>query len=247
MLASTAALLAASALAVARAPGRHAAGPCRRGSRTPASRRSPPGSAAPTSSCAVRTGCTLESPRAVSTSCGPATRSTTSAAAPPSCTGVRIGPRFMKARQRIYTRDGRRLGFSTGARLQFKLAHLGLRWWKWYNAARFELWRVDGRGRRTRRVRVGAKIAYCLRDLRRTRPGVPRSPKQRRLSGVQHIPGPAARDARHLARLVRHLPAHLSRAVDRRDRAARLLRLRAHRRSHGTCSTRRTRTTTSPR
>ena len=92
--------------------------------------------------------------------------------------GVRIGPRFMKARQRIYTRDGRRLGFSTGARLQFKLAHLGLRWWKWYNAARFELWRVDGRGRRTRRVRVGAKIAYCLRDLRRTRPGVPRSPKR---------------------------------------------------------------------
>ena len=84
----------------------------------------------------------------------------------------------MKARQRIYTREGKRLGVRTGARLQFKLAHLGRHWWKWYNAARFELWRVDGRGRRTRRVRVGAKIAYCLRDLRRTRPGVPRSPKR---------------------------------------------------------------------
>lgn len=92
--------------------------------------------------------------------------------------GVRIGPRFMKARQRIYTREGKRLGVRTGARLQFKLAHLGRHWWKWYNAARFELWRVDGRGGRTRRVRVGPKIAYCLRDLRRTRPGVTRSPKR---------------------------------------------------------------------
>jgi hypothetical protein len=91
--------------------------------------------------------------------------------------GVRIGPRFMRARQRIYTRKGRkRISVRTGARLQFKLAHQGRHWWKWYNAARFELWRVDARGRRTRRVRVGAKVAYCLRDLRRTRPRVPRSP-----------------------------------------------------------------------
>ena len=92
--------------------------------------------------------------------------------------GTRIGPRFMSARQRIYTRKGkpRRVRVRTNGRLQYKLAHQGLHWWKWYNAARFELWRVDGRGRRTRRVRVGPKVAYCLRDLRRTRPRVPRSP-----------------------------------------------------------------------
>jgi hypothetical protein len=90
--------------------------------------------------------------------------------------GTRIGPRFMRGRQRIYTIHGKRIGVRTGARLQYKLAHLGLHWWKWYNAARFELWRVNGRGRRTRRVRVGPKIAYCLRDLRRTRPRTPRSP-----------------------------------------------------------------------
>ena len=60
--------------------------------------------------------------------------------------GTRIGPRFMRGRQRIYTRDGGRIGVATGARLQFKFAHQSRYWWKFYNAARFELWRVDERG-----------------------------------------------------------------------------------------------------
>ena len=93
--------------------------------------------------------------------------------------GVRIGPRFMKGRQRIYKRGGGRIGVSTGARLQFKFAHQQLYWWKFYNAARFELWRTDERGRRTRLVRAGPKVAYCLRDLGHTRPrlrGSPRGP-----------------------------------------------------------------------
>jgi len=94
--------------------------------------------------------------------------------------GTRIGPRFMRARQRIYTRDGRRIGVATDGRLQFKFAHLSRYWWKFYNAARFELWRVDGRGRRTRLVRVGPKVAYCLRDLAHTRPALPRSPRRAR-------------------------------------------------------------------
>jgi hypothetical protein len=93
--------------------------------------------------------------------------------------GKRIGPRFMRARQRIlYRGSRRRITVKRAGRLQFKLAHLGLHWWKWYNAARFELWRVDGRGKRTRRVRVGPKVSYCLRDLRRTRPGIPWSPSR---------------------------------------------------------------------
>ena len=37
----------------------------------------------------------------------------------------------------------------TGARLQLKFAHLDRYWWKFYNAARFELWRVDSEGRRS--------------------------------------------------------------------------------------------------
>lgn len=100
-------------------------------------------------------------------------------AGPAELHGVRIGPRFMRARQRIYTRDGKRIGISTGARLQFKFAHQQLYWWKFYNAARFELWRLDEEGRRTRRVRTGPKVAYCLRDLSRTRPKLPRSPRYR--------------------------------------------------------------------
>ena len=91
--------------------------------------------------------------------------------------GRRIGPRFMKARQRIYKRDGGRIGVTTNGRLQFKFAHLSRFWWKFYNAARFELWRVDDRGRHTKLVRTGPKVAYCLRDLERTQPRLRRSPR----------------------------------------------------------------------
>ena len=84
--------------------------------------------------------------------------------------GTRIGPRFMTGRQRIYKRGGGKIGISTGARLQFKFAHQQLYWWKFYDAARFELWRLDEEGRRTRLARTGPKVAYCLRDLGHTRP-----------------------------------------------------------------------------
>ena len=92
--------------------------------------------------------------------------------------GVRDGPRTMRARQRIYKRAGGRISVTTGARLQFKLAHLEKRWWKFHNAARFELWRLDADGGRKTRVRVGPKVSYCLRDLERTRPRLPRSPRK---------------------------------------------------------------------
>ena len=91
--------------------------------------------------------------------------------------GTRIGPRFMRGRQRIHTRDGGRIGVATGARLQYKFAHQSRYWWKFYNAARFELWRVDEEGKRTRKARTGPKVAYCLRDLTHTRPLIRRSPR----------------------------------------------------------------------
>ena len=103
--------------------------------------------------------------------------------------GRRIGPRFMRARQRIYTRDGGRIGVATDGRLQFKFAHLDRFWWKFYNAARFQLWRVNSEGRHTRLVRTGPKVAYCLRDLERTQPQLLRSPRR------QHYP-PCSNDAR---------------------------------------------------
>ena len=103
--------------------------------------------------------------------------------------GVRIGPRFMRAYKRIYARNGGRIDVKTGARLEFKFAHQQRYWWKFYDAARFELWRVDREGRRTRRVRTGPKVSYCLRDLTHTRPRLARSPRRRVYPACNTDPG----------------------------------------------------------
>ncbi|MEK6228134.1 MAG: lysyl oxidase family protein [Actinomycetota bacterium] len=92
--------------------------------------------------------------------------------------GTRLGPRFMKGRQRIYKRSGGRLGINTGARLFFKFVPGQRRYWKFYRAASFTLWRLDGSGRRIELVRRGPKVSYCLRDLSHSRPGRRRSPRR---------------------------------------------------------------------
>jgi Lysyl oxidase len=92
--------------------------------------------------------------------------------------GERATRRSMQAYQRIHTVGGGLVSIDTNARLQFKFAHQQRYWWKFYDAARFELWRVDSRGRRSVRVRTGPKVAYCLRDLTRTRPRLRRSPRR---------------------------------------------------------------------
>ena len=102
---------------------------------------------------------------------------------------MRIGPRFMRARQRIYRRAGGRISLETGARMEFKYAHLNRRWWKYHNAARFELWRLDQEGRRVRLERDGPKVSYCLRDLSRTRPWLRRSPAKAVYPACDTYPG----------------------------------------------------------
>jgi hypothetical protein len=62
-----------------------------------------------------------------------------------------------------------------GGRVVFKPIPGQGGYWKFRNAARFELWTV---GPRMRQVRTGRKLIYCLRDLRRTHPG-PLSPRAR--------------------------------------------------------------------
>jgi hypothetical protein len=91
--------------------------------------------------------------------------------------GVRHGPNTMTATQRIYKRGGGWIKVRTGAQLGFKSVPGQYRYWKLLNAARFELWSVDSRGRKVKRVRTGPKLYYCLRDLKRTRalPGSPRT------------------------------------------------------------------------
>ena len=92
--------------------------------------------------------------------------------------GRRDGRITMAATQRIYQRGGGRIKLQTGARLGFKRIPGQYGYWKFRNAARFELWRVNSDNEPVRRVRTGPKLYYCLRDLRRTRPR-PRSPRSR--------------------------------------------------------------------
>jgi hypothetical protein len=92
--------------------------------------------------------------------------------------GSRTGKRTMRARQHIYRVDGSRLVERTGATLQLKHIPGQGPYWKWVDAARFELWSVDEAGHRQRLVRTGPKVVYCLRDLKHTDPG-PRSPRTR--------------------------------------------------------------------
>jgi hypothetical protein len=82
--------------------------------------------------------------------------------------GRLIARRTMRVRQQIYRVDGSHLGMRTGGRLYFYFIPGQGRYWKFSHAARFELWSVDGRGRRKRLVRTGPKLHYCFRDLKRT-------------------------------------------------------------------------------
>jgi hypothetical protein len=102
--------------------------------------------------------------------------------------GVRIGRRYMRGRQRIYRRAGGRIGISTGARIFFKFVPGQTFYWKFQNAARFQLWRLDRRGRRQEFVRRGPKVSYCLRDLRLSHPRLPRSPGTRQYPGCSTDP-----------------------------------------------------------
>lgn len=92
--------------------------------------------------------------------------------------GIRDSRFGMRARQRIHKRGGGRIGIETGARLVFKAIPGQGHYWKFHFAARFELWRLDRRGQRTKTARRGPKISYCLRDLDHSRPRLPRSPRK---------------------------------------------------------------------
>ena len=84
---------------------------------------------------------------------------------------------WMSAKQVIYRKGGRKLRLNTGAQVVFKHIPGQGRYWKYFQAARFELWKLDKQGRRTKRVEVGPKVSYCLRDLQRRNPQLPGSPR----------------------------------------------------------------------
>ena len=94
--------------------------------------------------------------------------------------GKRSGRTTMIAAQAIDRRGGGRKLLFTGARLGFKyvsgtrygIGNLGAaRYWKFRDAARFGLWRVDSHDKLISFVKPGPKLFYCFRDLRHTRGG----------------------------------------------------------------------------
>jgi hypothetical protein len=85
---------------------------------------------------------------------------------------------WMFAKQVIYRTGGGTLRLNTGAQLVFKAIPGQYRYWKYFNAARFELWKLDQQGRRVKRVEVGPKVSYCLRDLQRRNPQLQGSPRE---------------------------------------------------------------------
>jgi len=93
--------------------------------------------------------------------------------------GRRSGYRSMIVAQAIHHVHGGSSFFHTGARLGFHfvpgnrygVGNLGAAsYWKFRDAARFGLWRVDRHNRLISFVRAGPKLFYCFRDLDHTRP-----------------------------------------------------------------------------
>jgi hypothetical protein len=102
--------------------------------------------------------------------------------------GKRIGPRAMRVTQRIYRVKRKPLDIRTKGRLNFFFIPGQGRYWKFTDAARFQLWSLDRDGHLKRVVRTGPKQHYCFRDLVRTSASR-RSPGHRIYPGCSQDPG----------------------------------------------------------
>jgi Lysyl oxidase len=103
--------------------------------------------------------------------------------------GIRIaGTNQMRVNQRIHRRGGGKLSIRTEGRLAFYPIPGQFKYWKFRDAARFEIWSVNDKDQKANRVRTGPKFYYCLRDLFRTRPSS-RSPDHRVYPGCNQDPG----------------------------------------------------------
>lgn len=93
--------------------------------------------------------------------------------------GRRDRERSMNVTQAIVRKSGGYKLFPTQARLRFFRvgAQYGGAYWKVAHPLHFELWRVNGKRKKTVKVKEGPKQFYCFRDLENTNPG-PRSPEE---------------------------------------------------------------------
>jgi hypothetical protein len=83
--------------------------------------------------------------------------------------GKRDGKHYMDADQRILVRGGGRVTVKTRAFLGFKHIPGQGGYWKYKDAALFEIWTLDANDNPVQKMRTGPKVYYCLRDLFRTR------------------------------------------------------------------------------
>ncbi|MCW2982546.1 MAG: hypothetical protein JWR63_116 [Conexibacter sp.] len=88
------------------------------------------------------------------------------------------GYRFAEATQVIRNRAGAPVFFPMAGSVYWKAIPGQGHYWKFWRAARFELWSLNPDGSRAKLQRTGPKLSYCLRDLRRVR-SWKRSPRRR--------------------------------------------------------------------
>lgn len=91
---------------------------------------------------------------------------------------TRNGYRFASASQVIRNRLGTPVFFPLAGYVYFKAIPGQGHYWKFWRAARFELWTLRPDGTRENMIRTGPKLSYCFRDLQRVRTFA-RSPKHR--------------------------------------------------------------------
>ena len=89
---------------------------------------------------------------------------------------------FAKAYQVIQQRGGGEVFFPEAGWVYWKAIPGQGHYWKYYRAARFEIWTLNADGTRGKRVRTGPKLSYCLRDLQKKR-SWKRSPRGRVFPG----------------------------------------------------------------
>ena len=134
--------------------------------------------------------------------------------------GQRYKRNWMRANQAIYRVGGGVEVFRTEARLHFYSVgyEYGGSYWKVHDPLSMEIWSLDERRRPLARVRKGPKVFYCFRDLERTK-AMRRSPPHRVYPACSQDPSRKRVQARHLGRLVGHLPLRLRPPVGQRQPA----------------------------